>query len=91
LAAQRSCAPRSTTPARPDTYPCPPYPTQTGAKEKGTLGNTYDFGAGPTACDAVYRIDAVAPHSDNKVSFQFAAFYNDRTLENNTAGNARTL
>ena len=73
--------------AYPDNYPSPPHPCWTGAAAHESLGYSYQFKTrGTVPMDAVYRIQAVVPHSGLNVGLQFAAIYNDKLIENQSWG-----
>jgi hypothetical protein len=71
----------------PDNYPCPPHSCWTGASAFETLGYSYQFKTrGNVPMDAVYRIDAIVPHSRPLAGLQFAAIYHDKLLDNQSWG-----
>ena len=73
--------------AFPDNYPSPPHPCWTGAVAHESLGYSYQFKTrGTLPMDAVYRIEAVVPHQASVVGLQFAAFYNDKLIDNQSWG-----
>ena len=59
--------------AYPATRPNGDNVSRSGASEVGTLGYTFDYGAGQAPSDAVYPMSLSFPHSSDSLTLQFSA------------------